>query len=159
MKGVRDDANKLSYRLFPPPGILATTPDNIRAVHEIRRVANKAACSGKYPEHNWVLGMKWSRVYDAICRHREKYYLLGESVDQESGCHHLAHVCWGLIVLLYYSRHELGYDDRPPVGLYTAESFYSMDSWWFTREDTLYENLHWYVDILSSDHSLPLFTA
>lgn len=67
----------------------------------------------KYDAWNWSLGMKWSRVLDAILRHVTAY-CDGETLDPESGISHLAHARCGLGFLLDYEESHPELDDRRP---------------------------------------------
>lgn len=69
--------------------------------------------AGKYGDFNWLKGLKYSRIYDAMLRHLCAW-LKGERWDGDSGCHHLAAVMWGCGTLMMYEK-LLGVDldDRP----------------------------------------------
>jgi len=70
----------------------------------------------KYGEHNWLKGMKWSRLIGALFRHVFKW-LRGQSYDEETGIHHLAHAAWQCFALMEYERNNIGMDDRVPYNL------------------------------------------
>lgn len=72
--------------------------------------------SAKYGRHNWrVVGVRSSVYYDAALRHLMKWWE-GEEIDQDSGCHHLAHaVACCLIVRDAANLGQLS-DDRPVPG-------------------------------------------
>jgi len=65
----------------------------------------------KYEANNWLKGMKWSFMADCMLRHYERFSM-GETVDEESGCLHSAHMAWNAIGLLTYELLNLGDDDR-----------------------------------------------
>lgn len=65
----------------------------------------------KYGKDNWKKGMSWSRVYDSAMRHLQSFWG-GEDTDPESGLHHLSHVTWNIVTLLWYFIHKVGTDDR-----------------------------------------------
>jgi len=65
----------------------------------------------KYEEHNWLKGMKWSRLQDAMLRHYERF-ASGEDIDPETGLLHAAQMTWNAIGLLTYQLLSLGEDDR-----------------------------------------------
>lgn len=65
----------------------------------------------KYARNNWKKGTDWSQFVGSLKRHLMAWEL-GEDVDPESGCLHLAHVLWNAATLIYYDKHELGVDDR-----------------------------------------------
>lgn len=66
----------------------------------------------KYADRNWEKGIKWGRVFAAICRHLWSYWR-GEDVDTESGMTHLAHAAWGCFTLMEFERTHKELDDRP----------------------------------------------
>lgn len=55
----------------------------------------------KYDDNNWRKGYKWSLSYDALQRHINAFWG-GQSVDPESGQHHLAHAVFHLFTLMTY---------------------------------------------------------
>ena len=67
--------------------------------------------AGKYEARNWELGMSWGRVFGATMRHLWAYWG-GEENDPESGKCHLAHACFGILVLLEYRKYHRSGDDR-----------------------------------------------
>jgi hypothetical protein len=71
----------------------------------------------KYSEDNWRRGYPWRWSLAAMFRHIYAW-IKGESVDPESGFHHLAHATWHLATLYTFERECLGTDDRsiPGVG-------------------------------------------
>ena len=84
----------------------AIDPDSLM---ELAKVAGYG--SGKYSRLNYMKGYKWSLSYDAMQRHLLLFWG-GESIDPESGLHHLAHAAWHCMTLLSYDERELGTDDR-----------------------------------------------
>ena len=74
------------------------------------------AAKNKYPEYDWAVGQRYSRVFAALLRHLWAWWR-GESFDEESGFNHLAHAACCLMFLLHYSRDKEGrynqWDDRP----------------------------------------------
>lgn len=97
--GRKDDAGKLRYDLIPPYALEALT--------YVYTIGAK-----KYDDHNWLKGMKWSRVTAALMRHLEAWRA-GEINDKEDGQHHLASVAWCAFALMVYEKEQLGEDDRP----------------------------------------------
>ncbi len=81
----------------------------IEALIELTRVYDMGAI--KYDDNNWRKGMKWSQVYRPIFSHLFKW-LSGQTVDSETGCHHLAMVAWNCLTLVTYQIRKLGTDDR-----------------------------------------------
>jgi len=66
----------------------------------------------KYDAWNWLKGMEWSRPADSLHRHFLAWQE-HESIDAESGCHHLAQVAVNAMFLFTYETFGLGTDDRP----------------------------------------------
>jgi hypothetical protein len=64
----------------------------------------------KYEDRNWERGYKWGLSYAALRRHLAAW-VAGESLDPETGSHHLVAVAWHCIALYYFERHNLGKDD------------------------------------------------
>lgn len=67
----------------------------------------------KYSPWNWLKGYDWSLTIDALGRHIEAFKSR-QSLDPESGLHHLAHAAFHLFALMAYERLGLGTDDRAP---------------------------------------------
>lgn len=65
----------------------------------------------KYADHNYRLGMKWSRLLGAALRHLAAWGA-GEDHDPESGLPHLAHAGACVLMLLDAELQRLGTDDR-----------------------------------------------
>lgn len=98
-QGTKDDKQKLRYELVPY--------DALDAVVEVLGFG-----TAKYGDRNWELGLNWSRMFGAACRHAKAWWM-GEDNDPESGKPHLAHfACCALMLLAYYLRKK-GTDDRP----------------------------------------------
>jgi hypothetical protein len=98
-EGVKKDEGKLRYDLLPPEGM-----------EELARVYTIGA--NKYADRNWELGIKWGRVFGAMCRHAFKW-LAGESYDPVDGQHHLASVAWCAFALIAYEKRGMTqFDDR-----------------------------------------------
>lgn len=99
-EGVRYDVGKARWDLVP---------------HEIEEVVDVFTIGAKkYSDRNWELGMDWGRVFGSLMRHSWKFWR-GEDIDEETGCHHMAHVMWNALALLTYSRRKIGKDDRPKL--------------------------------------------
>jgi Domain of unknown function (DUF5664) len=64
----------------------------------------------KYADRNWEKGYRWGLSVAALQRHLHSW-LMGESIDQETGAHHLLQVAWHAIVLFTYELRNLGTDD------------------------------------------------
>lgn len=95
---VKQDAGKLRYSLIPPA-----------ALAEVARAYTVGAA--KYGDHNYLLGMAWSRVFDAMQRHAQSW-LAGERRDPQDGQHPLASVVFCAMTLMEYERLGIGTDDR-----------------------------------------------
>lgn len=65
----------------------------------------------KYDRNNWRRGYAWSLSTSAMNRHLWKF-MSGESIDPESGFHHLAHVVFHCFSLMDFERLGRGTDDR-----------------------------------------------
>jgi hypothetical protein len=76
----------------------------------------------KYKKNNWLGGMDWSVPMDCAERHYTKW-AAGETVDPDTGCHHLALAAWNLLSLMTFEMRGLGTDDRVPHGLAFDENF------------------------------------
>lgn len=65
----------------------------------------------KYADNNWRQGMSWSRMFGAMMRHAWAFWR-GESIDEESGCQHLAMVAFYCLGLMSYEKTRPEFDDR-----------------------------------------------
>lgn len=97
-EAMRFDGNKLRFDLLPTEGIT-----------ELARVYTMGAL--KYADNNWRNGMKFTRCIASLERHWN-LWKMGQSIDPETGCHHLAQVCWNAMTLLVYCLTKTGTDDR-----------------------------------------------
>lgn len=97
-EGIRFDQGKPRYDLIPP-----------EVLEEYAKVMEFGA--RKYADRNWEKGMKWGRVFRSALSHLLKFWR-GETYDEESGLHHLAHALWNVAALLTYSLRKVGTDDR-----------------------------------------------
>jgi hypothetical protein len=79
------------------------------ALEEVARVY--AFGAEKYEDHNWWRGYKWSLSLGALFRHISRW-MCGETNDQESGLHHLAHATFHCLTLISFQRAKRGTDDR-----------------------------------------------
>lgn len=88
--GVKHDQNKIKPRL-----IINSMP---RALAAVSTVATYGA--NKYTEDGWVDVPDASKRYaDAMYRHLLQH-AGGETHDEESGLHHLAHAAWNALAVL-----------------------------------------------------------
>lgn len=97
--GRKDDKGKLMWALLP-----------FDALEEIVKVYTYGA--SKYGDHNYLGGIKYSRIVSAMFRHFKKWWVDKEECDKESGLHHLAHMAWGVLTLLTYILRKVDCDDR-----------------------------------------------
>ena len=109
-EGLRFNEGKTRFDLCPP-----------FAQEQYAKVLTQGA--EKYGEHNWELGMAWSKVIASLERHLQAIKR-GEDYDKESGLLHSAHVmCNAGFLTEYYKIFPKG-DDRnhsylkkPKIGL------------------------------------------
>lgn len=74
-------------------------------LEDIARVYTEGA--RKYGENTWQnLENGYQRYKAALLRHLWEFEK-GNEIDPETGCHHLAQVCWNSIALLYLSKHSM----------------------------------------------------
>jgi len=66
----------------------------------------------KYDERNWERGYAWSLSFAAMLRHAWLFWS-GESIDPETGRHHLAAVTFHAMALQEFESKGRGTDDRP----------------------------------------------
>ena len=97
--GYKQDLGKIRWDLLPD-----------EMLEEVAKVFTYGA--EKYSDFNWRNGMRWSRLYAATWRHMVAWRK-GETWDPESGCHHLAHVIWNVLILEEHQRLVIGIDDSP----------------------------------------------
>ena len=85
------------------------------ALEEVARVYGVGA--RKYSDDNWLGGYRWRLSLGALMRHVARF-MVGEDLDPETGCHHLAHAAWHCLTIMTFHMRGLGTDDRrPPVGM------------------------------------------
>ena len=65
----------------------------------------------KYGDRNWENGFSMMDCFAAIMRHAWKW-ALGETYDQESGLHHMAHVMCNCMFIIHLTTTHPEYDDR-----------------------------------------------
>jgi hypothetical protein len=66
----------------------------------------------KYAARNWERGYDWSLSYSAMQRHANAFWG-GASIDEGTGCHHLASVVFHALALMEFERTHPEKDDRP----------------------------------------------
>ena len=96
MKGRKDDSGKFEWSRFTLAELWLWP---FEAFNEISRVLVFGA--KKYAPHNWaIVPNARQRYYDAAMRHLNAYYFKGETRDEESKLHTLAHACCCCLFLL-----------------------------------------------------------
>ena len=96
--GLRYDSGKLRYDLLP-----------VDSLEELVKVYTIGAA--KYADRNWEKGMSWGRCFGSLLRHAFAFWR-GEVFDQETKCHHMAHVAWNALTLVSFTMRGIGTDDR-----------------------------------------------
>ena len=66
--------------------------------------------SQKYADRNYEKGYKWGLSVAALQRHLYQW-LQGESIDEETGTHHMISVAWHAFALFIFELRGLGTDD------------------------------------------------
>lgn len=100
--GLRFNANKLKLSLVPS--------SLKRAIASVLQTSAKEF-GGKYPMHNWRLGLPWTDTMDSLERHLEAFKD-GEDLDPDSGLPHVYHIaCNAAFLVEYYEKHK-ALDDR-----------------------------------------------
>jgi hypothetical protein len=97
--GERHNQGKVRYDLLPA-----------KALHELVEVYTFGA--NKYSDRNWEKGLKYMDTVASILRHLWAF-VRGETKDEESGCHHMAHAAFGCLALVEFHFTNKGEDDRP----------------------------------------------
>lgn len=125
-EGLRFNEGKIRYDLMEP-----------FATQELARVFTEGA--KKYAEHNWLKGMKWSKVLASLKRHIAAFES-GEDFDSETGCYHMAQAAWNALAIVSYYRHYPQGDDRllkhykhPKIGLDLDEVIIDWVGGWIDR--------------------------
>lgn len=111
-KGLRYDKGKIRYDLLEP-----------FAMEQLTKVFTKGA--EKYAAHNWLGGMKWSKMRASLGRHLAAYdNNLDFDIDptcedcqkgscvNHTGLYHMAQVAWNALGILSYYKHFPQGDDR-----------------------------------------------
>ena len=94
MEGKKNDFldKKLRWDLLP-----------LEEIEDIVKVYT--AGSIKYGDNNWQnLDNGYQRYKAAMLRHLLEYEK-GNTIDEDTGCHHLAQVAWNAIAMLWISKH------------------------------------------------------
>lgn len=93
------------YDLIPPAALAALAEHYGRG--EAKYPSDPEGAVGA----NWRRGYRWGLSYAALMRHLEAWRA-GESVDPETGSHHLTAVAWHAFALFTFESEGLGSDDR-----------------------------------------------
>ena len=105
--GERKNENKLRWRNFP-----------LFLVRPLVEVGSKAEKhkgnpEGKYETFNFLKGLSVLDTIDSLTRHLDKLEDPTQpDIDEESQCHHLAHIAWNALVALYMIKTRADLDDR-----------------------------------------------
>lgn len=65
----------------------------------------------KHAPNDWQKGADYSLYFDALQRHINAWWS-GETIDPDSGKHHLTHAACCCMILVWYSKKGVGKDDR-----------------------------------------------
>ena len=79
------------------------------ALEELAKVLDFG--SKKYEAWNWSKGISYTRILAATLRHTYKY-IMGESIDPETGVSHMASVMCNAMFILHYEKYRPEFDDR-----------------------------------------------
>ena len=96
---LKADGNKLRYDLIPAGPL-----------KEVVKILSYGSL--KYDDRNWEKGMKWSRPFGAAMRPLWAWWG-GETLDEDTGCSHVAHAAVNLLFLLEFENTKPEFDDRP----------------------------------------------
>jgi len=65
----------------------------------------------EYQEDDWRKGVKWGRTFGSVMRHLWAFWR-GEDLEPKSGLPHLGHAVWQIFALMFYSKYNIGTDNR-----------------------------------------------
>lgn len=98
--GKRFNSGKLRWRNLPP--------FLVKPMIEVGQFGEK-----KYGTYNFLKGLPTLDTLDSLQRHLDAVLDPEQSdYDEESGCHHLAHIAWNSIVALHHLQTRPELDDR-----------------------------------------------
>lgn len=80
-----------------------------KAIWDVAELYGRGA--QKYADSNWRRGYDWSLSYAAMQRHATQFWG-GETVDEETGCRHLAAVVFHALSLMTFEEEHPELDDR-----------------------------------------------
>lgn len=81
----------------------------VEPLEELARVYGFGAT--KYDDDNWKKGYSWKLSFAAMMRHAWSFWR-GETYDKESGLHHLSHVAWHCMTLMWFTKYHKEGDCR-----------------------------------------------
>lgn len=90
-----------------PERLSTVDPDVLLMLGEISNYGSE-----KYDAYNFLKGMEWDLMFDALLRHLLAFWA-GEDDDPESGLPHMGHAMWHAHALLAHYLHGIGTDTRP----------------------------------------------
>lgn len=97
--GKRNNEGKPGVHLLP-----------LDALVEIAKVYDHGCV--EYSEHNWELGLAWSKGVEAsLLRHLARWHI-GEELDAKSGLPHDLHIAFNALALVTFRLRGIGVDDR-----------------------------------------------
>lgn len=103
-RGLRHNGSKTKIHLVPEEAILAIARGFM-------------AGEKKYPKFNYRLGHSWLEISDSLRRHLLSW-LMGNDIDEESGCYNTELILTNAAMLEYNRIHHKDLDDR-----YTPEKY------------------------------------
>lgn len=129
MSGLKHDLGKLRWDLVPPE------------FEEVVKVLTFGA--NKYSGRNWEEGIDYGRIVGATQRHVWAF-VRGETHDDETGLHHIAHAICELLFLLTYEERNMGdeWNDLPkgygndPKSISSKDIVVLADGSWGVDEST-----------------------
>lgn len=99
-KGIRLNDGKLRWRNFP-----------LWLLEDLIKVAARG--EEKYDTYNFLKGLGVNDCLDSLKRHLMKFESpVHPDIDEESNCHHLAHVAWNALIALHFAKTRPELDDR-----------------------------------------------
>ena len=98
MDGIKPEDTKPKYDLLPPD-----------ALDEVVKALTFGA--EKHAPKGWERGTRWGKYFSSAMHHAWAFWR-GETEDEESGLHPLAHAICCLLFLLAYDMRKVGDDDR-----------------------------------------------
>jgi len=107
--GMKFNKGKLRYSIIP-----------MESVREVVKVSEYGAI--KYEPNNWKNITDMDVYYDALMRHMIAWKT-GETHDEESHLHHLAHAAWNALTLVWFAIQKGELDPNAPFNLEYLEKW------------------------------------